>query len=290
MARTPAYDEAYPPQLWTYEREHLLARAGSCALPLDRPGSDVVGVALSGGGIRSATFCLGVFQALAQLRQLARIDYVSTVSGGGYFGSFLGRLYRRRQIQNGEQVRSLLDPTVALAERPADIPDVVAWLRENGRYLSPNGGGDLLTGGAIMLRNWVTILVVVVSFALLALMSGELLRMGLGGLVLRLAPEIPSKLPGAAGCHWLWWSPWIIAPVVTLLWWAAPVAWAFWLTGRWRRRSKVEWPVWGGALTAVIAIGAIVSGQLFDPRSARLWLGVIVLSPSRSPSPHGRTG
>ncbi|MHB1054173.1 MAG: hypothetical protein ACYCZT_14070, partial [Thiobacillus sp.] len=44
--------------------------------------AQLVGLALSGGGIRSATFCLGVIQALARLRLLHAFDYLSTVSGG----------------------------------------------------------------------------------------------------------------------------------------------------------------------------------------------------------------
>lgn len=44
---------------------------------------------LSGGGIRSATFCLGVLQWLAKERQLQQFHYLSTVSGGGYIGSWL---------------------------------------------------------------------------------------------------------------------------------------------------------------------------------------------------------
>jgi hypothetical protein len=104
-----------------------------------------------------------VFQALAQLGRLVGVDYISTGSGGGHFGSFLGRLYQRRKIENAEEVRRLLDPTAPSAQRPALIPDVIAWLRENGRYLSPNGASDLLIGAAIMLRSWVTIQVVVLS-------------------------------------------------------------------------------------------------------------------------------
>ena len=50
---------------------------------------DAVGLALSGGGIRSATFCLGIVQVLARKGLLPQFDYQSTVSGGGYFGSFL---------------------------------------------------------------------------------------------------------------------------------------------------------------------------------------------------------
>lgn len=47
------------------------------------------GIALSGGGIRSATFCLGALQALANRDRLKCFDYMSTVSGGGFIGSSL---------------------------------------------------------------------------------------------------------------------------------------------------------------------------------------------------------
>src|SRR6202035_725989 len=51
--------------------------------PIDR-----VGLALSGGGIRSATFNLGVLKALHEFRLLKHVDYLSTVSGGGYIGAW----------------------------------------------------------------------------------------------------------------------------------------------------------------------------------------------------------
>src|SRR5215468_7467648 len=47
---------------------------------------DCTGLALSGGGIRSATFNLGLLQGLDQREVLEHVDYVSTVSGGGYIG------------------------------------------------------------------------------------------------------------------------------------------------------------------------------------------------------------
>ncbi len=43
----------------------------------------LVGVSFSGGGIRSSTFNLGVVQALDESSLLKRVDYLSTVSGGG---------------------------------------------------------------------------------------------------------------------------------------------------------------------------------------------------------------
>lgn len=47
------------------------------------------GIGLSGGGIRSASFCLGVLQALAEKDLLRRFDYISSVSGGGYIATSL---------------------------------------------------------------------------------------------------------------------------------------------------------------------------------------------------------
>ena len=52
------------------------------------PPKDLTGVALSGGGIRSATFNLGVLQAFSRQGLLDKIDYLSTVSGGGYIGGW----------------------------------------------------------------------------------------------------------------------------------------------------------------------------------------------------------
>ena len=58
-------------------------------LPADAPWW---GLALSGGGIRSATFALGLLRALARQRRLLRFDLLSTVSGGGYSGAAVARL------------------------------------------------------------------------------------------------------------------------------------------------------------------------------------------------------
>ena len=54
----------------------------------------IVGLALSGGGIRSASFGLGVLQTLAACGLSRSLDYVSTVSGGSYAGTALTWLMR----------------------------------------------------------------------------------------------------------------------------------------------------------------------------------------------------
>jgi predicted acylesterase/phospholipase RssA len=65
--------------------------------PIMRPtaSSGLAGVALSGGGIRSASFCLGALQALDRAGVLKNIDYLSTVSGGGYIGTSLSAAMTR---------------------------------------------------------------------------------------------------------------------------------------------------------------------------------------------------
>src|SRR5215470_8938349 len=77
--------------------EVLKAELGSNPSP-DAADTGPVGLALSGGGIRSATFSLGVLQALAVACKLASFDYLSTVSGGGYIGSWLSAWIRRTNL------------------------------------------------------------------------------------------------------------------------------------------------------------------------------------------------
>lgn len=71
------------------EKTDLLARRFALDLENADEFTDAHGLAFSGGGIRSATFCLGITQVLARRKLLPQFDYLSTVSGGGYFGSFL---------------------------------------------------------------------------------------------------------------------------------------------------------------------------------------------------------
>jgi len=68
-------------------RSKLLYDDGTRNDPKKLP-EQLVGLALSGGGIRSATFCLGFLQELHRLKLLRVFDYMSTVSGGGYVGAW----------------------------------------------------------------------------------------------------------------------------------------------------------------------------------------------------------
>jgi predicted acylesterase/phospholipase RssA len=71
-----------------FEVAHLHEREG-LALNSRLSVPDGMGLALSGGGIRSASFALGVVQSLLNEQVWHRFDYLSTVSGGGYLGAAL---------------------------------------------------------------------------------------------------------------------------------------------------------------------------------------------------------
>src|SRR5512139_3657988 len=78
--------------------EHVLAQERAAIREPDGrddgPDRPLAGLAFSGGGIRSATFNLGITQALAELNLLRQFDYLSCVSGGGYIGGWLSAFIR----------------------------------------------------------------------------------------------------------------------------------------------------------------------------------------------------
>ena len=107
---------------------------------------------ISGGGIRSATFALGAIQGLAERGLLNRFDYLSTVSGGGYIGSWLTAWSNRvGGVQN-------VIPALVRGAPPAKpgAPDPIQHLRDYNSYLSPKLGffsADTWTLAATILRN-----------------------------------------------------------------------------------------------------------------------------------------
>jgi hypothetical protein len=98
------------------------------------------GLALSGGGIRSATFSLGVLQVLARNKLLGAFHYISTISGGGYAGAFLQALIRRRGFAGAYKVLQSSVEDVAddeSANGSIDAQRPIRHLRAYSNYLSP---------------------------------------------------------------------------------------------------------------------------------------------------------
>ncbi len=183
------------------------------------PGS--MGLALSGGGIRSATLSLGFVQALARHKRLLDFDYLSTVSGGGYFGSFLRSLFvpddhrgiagtgtalptlHPKRVQRFvEEVLSLdarqeiiRDPFAAEDDQTSKIRNPIWWLREHGRYLAPNGPTDYGFAISYLVRNWVALLY---TFAIGATLLAFLL-FGVDWLAFSAFPGLAAHLHVAGG-------------------------------------------------------------------------------------------
>ena len=117
---------------------------------------------LSGGGIRSATFALGVLQGLARLKMLPRFHYLSTVSGGGYIGAWLTAWLHR----SGNDVAAVADSlaTIDVAHKLAPEVAPVSHLRDYSNYLAPRPGllsADSWTLLGTIMRNLILVWAVV---------------------------------------------------------------------------------------------------------------------------------
>ncbi|MEY2562398.1 MAG: hypothetical protein QOH88_591 [Verrucomicrobiota bacterium] len=109
---------------------------------------------ISGGGIRSATFALGVLQGLARCGLLEKFHYLSTVSGGGYIGGWLAAWIQRADGGLNEVSTNLAHPRDDT--RPNPEPTQMQQLRSYSNYLSPRLGllsADTWTLVATYLRN-----------------------------------------------------------------------------------------------------------------------------------------
>jgi hypothetical protein len=131
---------------------------------------------LSGGGIRSAAFALGVLQALAMHPRsakgtacgqakhslLTKFHYLSTVSGGGYIGSWLAT-WRTR-----EDFAPLWARLTGRPDGPDIEPHTVGWLRSYTNYLTPKLGvmsADAWTDVALFVRNLILNWLIIIPFA-----------------------------------------------------------------------------------------------------------------------------
>lgn len=140
------------------------------------------GLAISGGGIRSASFGLGVMQSLVNNRQLSKMDYMSTVSGGGYLGSALTWALKQGGKDAGTDPENFplgkrgkhrekdAVANIASADKGADSPSVdqdnnlLDFIRLHGSYLIPTSRLDIISVAAVIMRSMIMSLFVYFSF------------------------------------------------------------------------------------------------------------------------------
>ena len=221
------------------------------ALPQD---DELVGLAFSGGGIRSATFNLGVLQGLERANALPLVDYHSTVSGGGYIGGFWSKW---RWLH-----RTALPPTP-----PGACTDSaeIRHLREFSRFLSPRVGFfDTDTWHAVIavIGGLVPALTLAVSIVVLAITAW----IALATAALAVAADVRSVIGPSARS--------VILAVATCV---LPLVAALWVRRAARAwRIRVDWA--GGAWPWAISL-TVVTGLSWwltsDLGPARLSLGSI---------------
>lgn len=240
--------------------------------PQPRP---AVGLALSGGGIRSATLSLGVLTALSAKKLIHRFDFLSTVSGGGYTGGFYGSLFvppNDRGAGQGawQDPRTSLDPLGTPFGQAA-----IRHLRENGRYLL-DGAGDAVRLAVVAVRGWIAVQLVIGVTLLALFLVVKSAQAGLANAEFINTFELRQSADGWPSFLWIkeWLRGFPLADAVLLSWlWPFAVAalgiavmtgWAFWMT----RLSSVpaarlqrSWS--GGAVgTLVIALACLFAFAL----------------------------
>jgi hypothetical protein len=190
-SQTPAHDAPHRPHVHDTgkENEPELRVPPPDEIFKSAHAQELVGLAFSGGGIRSATFNLGVLQGFADLGLLPMFDYLSTVSGGGYIGGWLETwIYRAGKDPSAAECST----SSGLGDQSSPIRRVqecltsnrsqkighgeskaIRFLREYSNYLTPRLGflgADTWTAIAIYVRNLVlnqAILILFLSFLLL---------------------------------------------------------------------------------------------------------------------------
>jgi hypothetical protein len=138
----------------------------------EKPVKEDNGIAISGGGIRSASFGLGVLQAMVANRQLEKMDFMSTVSGGGYIGAALTwalnqdesagttpdnfPLGKKGSVGNKKgRIESDKKEKEVAEENKNKIEEnkLLDYIRQHGSYLAPTGELDIVSFAAVVLRS-----------------------------------------------------------------------------------------------------------------------------------------
>ncbi|HJW23503.1 MAG TPA: hypothetical protein VJ576_01285 [Rhodocyclaceae bacterium] len=285
LSAAPGTGDNATPAINAAEKSDIRARRLHYGCANAESDVDAVGLAISGGGIRSAIFALGVVQTLARRGILRDVDYLSTVSGGGYLGAFitsiLGSSGANVGLEAGQQ------PFGAMGERE-NIG--VRHLRNHSKYLSEGGARTLMTVVALGVYGLIITLMLAAPFLLLGallivstLSDGSLATLPSPtfsqatvymAMVLAIAvaclPAFQTFASRQIGCRWEQFCIWLaVAFSILLLWEAMPSLIKF------IRPNSVSVVI--GSLA--VAIGSAIVGLWQGPesRGGRFALGLAAM-------------
>ncbi len=259
-AKEPEWFRLYPPDLKRLEDAMVRERREHASAD---PSAPTLGLALSGGGIRSATLGLGLLQAMACRGTLRAVDFLSTVSGGSYIGSFFCALISRTDSElDGLKPPATLEKPVGIDWAEHALSDgkseILRWLRDNGRYLAPNGAGDILASVADAVRGWATVQALLFTALLASMTAAAVFEEHVRFLTTPVAWLLLGYQHASFGAAI---DPYLVLTQVGLL--AVPALMlAYWLTTDWKQRGADV------ALLVTILVGALWAVGILngDPR------------------------
>lgn len=160
------------------ERQAIESRRKACSPPVEAK-APLTGIGLSGGGIRSATFCLGFLQSLSEKGLLRHFDYVSMVSGGGYVGGWWSAwLSRKDQPGRGLfPAQEEIEPLEPGEGEQRRLRGPIKHLRLFSNYITPRKGAfsaDTWQAIAVASRNLVLTWMVLLPLLFAALCFAQL--------------------------------------------------------------------------------------------------------------------
>lgn len=236
-------------------------------------------VCCSGGGIRSAAYCLGALQSLERVGLLGNAEWILGVSGGSYIAASRALVAHRLRAaaRQGAAERAAAgrpDAERAEAEQPPPAyapgsPEELN-LRDNTRYLVPNAKTALAGVLSLLLGAFVTFILLVAPLYAAAHAWGWLLRRE-GVLV-----PYQNHAMRAMRASVTWWPWWLAAAIGGGLMLGLFVFW-WWTLAPARRRAggtthllsslapddrdrganRASWLGWAAALAAVLALGML---------------------------------
>lgn len=180
-----SFDDVFEDELAEVSRRRQCTSSSQAHAADEDPRQNLAGLALSGGGIRSATFCLGLLQCLYEYDLLRKFDYLSTVSGGGYIGGWWSAWLSRKDRSQGEifpdaeRMELTRSSEAYLKKQTAESSvnaekDPIHHLRLFANYLTPRKGllsFDTWRAAAFITRNisltWLVLLPILIIFMLL---------------------------------------------------------------------------------------------------------------------------
>lgn len=255
------------------KRRDFIRRCGG----RDRTGAGLTGLALSGGGVRSASFGLGCLQALHAtfkdskqgkidkiIHGIEEIDYISTVSGGGYIGCCLTAAMQ----STGPDCRTAGRFPFTNPDDPGDYSDTdaVRHIRDFSNYLIPHGALDVATAigiiGRGLVANWLIILpVLLLAVSITLLLHPTVASLGKPSFLIKPLIDLLPLLPSWRG-YWLT-GILLLLNLVFLIAWACSTSWGLGSSGK----LKGGW-VFG---SKILFIATLVTA-FFETQPFILWV------------------